>query len=130
MSFHHYTEESEAALRGFALTPRMGKELRTACLSLGKEGKYPRARFKIDASFENGFLENVEAVIPGESQEEVLLTAHLCHPRSSVNDNASGAACAAEVLDDHDAAFGYYRDCAEYMLNNTEFYRQKAMLLT
>ncbi|WP_304973818.1 hypothetical protein [uncultured Alistipes sp.] len=40
------------------------------------------------------------------------------------------AACAAEVLDDHDAAFGYYRDCAEYMLNNTEFYRQKAMLLT
>lgn len=98
LSFHHYTEESEAALRGFALTPRMGKELRTACLSLGKEGKYPRARFQIDASFENGFLENVEAVIPGESQEEVLLTAHLCHPRSSVNDNASGAACAAEAM--------------------------------
>ena len=40
----------------------------------------------------------MEAWIPGETQEEVLMTAHLCHPRSSVNDNASGAASAIEAM--------------------------------
>ncbi|MET9340048.1 DUF4910 domain-containing protein [Nonomuraea sp. NPDC003804] len=34
----------------------------------------------------------VTGVLPGEAAEEVLLSAHLCHPRPSVNDNASGAA--------------------------------------
>ncbi len=98
LSFHHYTEESEGKLRGFALSPRFGKELREACLSLAGEGRYPTARFRIESSFQDGFIENVEAYIPGESEEEILLTAHLCHPRSSVNDNASGAACGIEAM--------------------------------
>lgn len=98
LSFHHYTKESETALRGFALSPCFGKKLREACISLAKAGKYPTARFMVDAAFEDGRIENVEACIPGESEEELLLTAHLCHPRSSVNDNASGAACGIEAM--------------------------------
>lgn len=98
LSFHHDTKESEETLCGFALTPHFGKRLREACILLAKEGKYPTARFMIDATFEDGWIENVEACIPGEGDEELLLTAHLCHPRSSVNDNASGAACGMEAM--------------------------------
>ncbi|GAA3816930.1 hypothetical protein GCM10022226_41990 [Sphaerisporangium flaviroseum] len=34
----------------------------------------------------------VTAVLPGEEEAETLLCAHLCHPRPSANDNASGVA--------------------------------------
>ncbi|WP_447007559.1 DUF4910 domain-containing protein [Saccharothrix isguenensis] len=34
----------------------------------------------------------VSGVLPGEGDGEVWLTAHLCHPRPSANDNASGVA--------------------------------------
>lgn len=98
LSFHHYTKESETTLRGFAVTPRFGKQLKEVCLELEKEGRQPTARFKIESSIKDGFLENVEICIPGETDEEILLTAHLCHPRSSVNDNASGAACGIEAM--------------------------------
>lgn len=98
LSFHHYTKESEEKLRGFAVTPRFGKQLKEACLSLAAEGRHPMVRFKIDATVNDGSIENVEASIPGETDEEVLMTAHLCHPRSSVNDNASGAACGMEAI--------------------------------
>lgn len=98
LSFHHYTKESEKSLRGFSITPASGKKLKEACLELEKEGKKPTARFKVKSSIEDGTIENVEACIPGELREEVLMTAHLCHPRSSVNDNASGAACAMEAM--------------------------------
>lgn len=40
------------------------------------------------------------------------------------------AACAADTLDDHDAAFDYYRECAEHMLGNTEYYQRKTANLT
>lgn len=98
LSFHHYTRESENSLRGFAITPSAGKKLKEACLQLEKDGKKPTARFKVESTIENGTVENVEVWIPGETEEEVLMTAHLCHPRSSVNDNASGAACAMEAM--------------------------------
>lgn len=98
LSFYHYTKESEEKLRGFAVTPRFGKQLKEACLKLAEEGRTPMARFKIDATIGDGFIENVEVSIPGEIEEEVLMTAHLCHPRSSVNDNASGAACGIEAM--------------------------------
>ena len=59
---------------------------------------YVQVRCYCDASLYNGSLEVVEATIKGESSEEILLVAHLCHPRSSANDNASGVACGMEVL--------------------------------
>jgi aminopeptidase YwaD len=40
----------------------------------------------------------VTAVLPGTLDAEVLVTAHLCHPRPGANDNASGAAATLEAL--------------------------------
>lgn len=47
----------------------------------------------IDATLEPGHLSLGEATIPGESREEVVFFAHVCHP-SLANDNLSGIATA------------------------------------
>jgi aminopeptidase-like protein len=47
----------------------------------------------IDASLRAGHLTYGEYVIPGETAEEVLISAHVCHP-SLANDNLSGIALA------------------------------------
>lgn len=48
----------------------------------------------IDASLADGNLTYGEVVIPGASHDEILLTAHVCHP-SLANDNCSGLALLA-----------------------------------
>ncbi len=50
----------------------------------------------VDATLAPGEMTYAEAVVPGESPEEVMFTAHLCHP-SLANDNLSGIAVATEV---------------------------------
>jgi aminopeptidase-like protein len=50
----------------------------------------------IDSTIETGSLTYGECVLPGESDEEVLLTTHVCHP-SLANDNLSGIALLTEV---------------------------------
>ncbi|MBC7226413.1 MAG: DUF4910 domain-containing protein [Thermoflexales bacterium] len=77
---------------GFALTPRQGETLRR----LAREHTL-RVRVHVDASLYSGWLEVVEAFIPGETDEEIVLVAHLCHPQPSANDNASGAAALLET---------------------------------
>lgn len=52
---------------------------------------------RVRASFSAGEMEVVSALVPGESDEEVLITAHLCHPEPSANDNASGVAAGMEA---------------------------------
>ena len=47
----------------------------------------------IDASLENGFLTYGEYLVEGESDDEVLISTHVCHP-SLANDNLSGVALA------------------------------------
>lgn len=47
----------------------------------------------IDSSLEPGHLSFGEYVLPGATEEEVLISAHVCHP-SLVNDNLSGIAVA------------------------------------
>lgn len=47
----------------------------------------------IDSSWQDGSLTYGEVFLPGESDEEVLLTTHVCHP-SLANDNLSGIAVA------------------------------------
>jgi hypothetical protein len=56
-------------------------------------------RGEVDAEFSDGVLRVIEAEIGGRGQQprEVLLTAHLCHPRGSANDNASGSAALVEL---------------------------------
>jgi aminopeptidase-like protein len=50
----------------------------------------------IDATLSPGHLTIGECYVPGESQDEVLLSAHICHP-SLANDNLSGVALAVAL---------------------------------
>ncbi|MGD1993743.1 MAG: DUF4910 domain-containing protein [Anaerolineae bacterium] len=77
---------------GFAITPRQGEMLRR----LAKEHTL-RVKAHVEASMTDGGLEVVEASIPGATDEEIVLVAHLCHPQPSANDNASGAAALLEA---------------------------------
>jgi aminopeptidase YwaD len=85
---------------GFVLTPRQGQALRRL-LAEGKSPVWVDAR--VDSRLYDGAFEVVSAAIPGEmassgmAAEEVVVTAHLCHPQPSANDNASGAAAALEA---------------------------------
>lgn len=83
---------------GFALTPRQGDALREQCKKAQADGKPPiRVRAKVESSLYAGQMEVVEALLPGETDEEIVLVAHLCHPQPSANDNASGAGALMEV---------------------------------
>jgi aminopeptidase-like protein len=74
---------------GFCLPHRVVESL--------TEGEYEVA---IDAEHVDGALDYGEALLPGESNEEVLLSTHCCHPQVA-NDNLSGmvvmTALAAEL---------------------------------
>jgi aminopeptidase-like protein len=70
---------------GFCLTQRAADAL--------AEGEYDVV---VDASLEHGELVYGELLVPGESDEEVIITSHLCHP-SLVNDNLSGLTVAVEL---------------------------------
>lgn len=50
----------------------------------------------INASLTDGALEFGELVLAGDSQDEVLLSAHICHP-SMANDNLSAVAVLVEI---------------------------------
>ena len=68
---------------GFCLTHRQLSEL--------TEQQY---RVRIDATLQPGVLNFGQAVVPGEIEEEFLISAHICHP-SLANDNLSGIAITA-----------------------------------
>ncbi|MGH9381820.1 MAG: DUF4910 domain-containing protein [Thermoanaerobaculia bacterium] len=70
---------------GFCLPHRLRTEL--------PDGEYEVC---IDADLEPGSLTYGEAVLPGESAEEVLLSCHCCHP-SLANDNLSGLVVMTEL---------------------------------
>ena len=70
---------------GFCLTHRQLESL--------PDGEY---EVRIDASLEDGHLTYGECHLPGESQEEVLVSTHVCHP-SLCNDNLSGVAVATAL---------------------------------
>lgn len=70
------------------------------------EGTY---RAVINSSLENGSLTYGEFFKPGQTDEEVLLTTHVCHP-SLANDNCSGLATLtvfAEELATRHTRYGY-----------------------
>ena len=50
----------------------------------------------IDSSLRDGALTYGECVLPGEVEDEVLISTHICHP-SLANDNLSGVAVAAAL---------------------------------
>ncbi|HXG03315.1 MAG TPA: DUF4910 domain-containing protein [Candidatus Binatia bacterium] len=71
--------------------PRWGFCLPHAVLESLDEGPY---EVVIDSTLEDGHLTYGECLLPGEEPEEVLISAHVCHP-SLANDNLSGIAVAA-----------------------------------
>ncbi len=90
---------------GFVLTPRMGRKLSEACRKQweafqtgGMAEPYVKARAYVDSEFFDGTFQVVEAEIAGKGEEAVVAAAHLCHPVSCANDNASGSAVLLEVV--------------------------------
>ena len=83
---------------GFVLSPREGENLRKLIKSQQQEGKPPvKVRARVVSRLYDGQIEVVSALIPGETDEEVVAIAHLCHPQTSANDNASGSAALLEL---------------------------------
>lgn len=80
-------------LFGFVLTPRQGAMIRER-LARGPV----KLKARVRSSFSPPRVPVVTAMIPGRAREEVLLVAHICHPKPSANDNASGSAAAMEAL--------------------------------
>ncbi len=79
----------------FTLSRRRGEELRDRLM----RGEKIKVRSIVKAEIHPGHYENVIATIPGTdlAEEEILLTAHLCHYKPGANDNASGSACLLEI---------------------------------
>jgi aminopeptidase-like protein len=79
---------------GFSLSKRQGDALRAHLRS----GKIVRLKATVDARLFSFFEEVVTATIKGKnSDDEIFLVAHLCHPKPSANDNASGSGLLLEV---------------------------------
>lgn len=80
---------------GFSLSRRQGSELRRYLHG----GKKVKVNARVDADLKKGKYAIVTAVIRGSSKpdEEVFLVAHLCHPKPSANDNASGSGLLMEI---------------------------------
>lgn len=96
--------EEDTPWFGFVLTPRQGDALRTLCKGMetawrgGAGERYPTCAVCIETETSPGCVHVAEAFIPGETDDEIVITAHLCHARPSANDNASGCAGAMEIM--------------------------------
>lgn len=69
------------------------------CLSWNQLQALPEDEYEvvIDSTLAPGSLTYGECFLEGESAEEVLISAHICHP-SLANDNLSGLAVAVELI--------------------------------
>jgi aminopeptidase-like protein len=81
------------------------------CLSQRQLDSLPEDEYEvvIDSSLENGSLSYAECLVPGQSNEEILISCHACHP-SLCNDNLSGLAVAtylAQALADMGRRYSY-----------------------
>ena len=93
----HIKDEPEQ--RGFVLSPKTGDMLEKLCREKKeKDGSDLKVKPYIDSSFYNGHIEIVEVTIQGKDDKTVYLSAHLCHPKSSCNDNASGVSATIEAM--------------------------------
>jgi len=87
-------EQLDTTPMGFSISRRAADRL---ILQLDKGAI--RLSGEVDADYFEGSMQVLEAWIPGSDPEagEVLLTAHLCHPSQSANDNASGSGLLLEI---------------------------------
>ena len=77
--------DPESQMFGFSLSSSALHELSAAARTGG------RARAVVDVD-RAAAMPIVEGCLPGDGGEEILLVAHLCHPRPGANDNLSGVA--------------------------------------
>jgi len=93
-AFQHTNEILEKTTFGFSITYEQAMNLKEL---LKKESVKLHA--KIEARLFDGEVEVISAAINGTEipQEEIILTAHLCHPKAGANDNASGSAGLIEL---------------------------------
>ncbi len=104
-SFWWTGADSELPAFGFSLSPRQGDRLRRLWKKRQGEanqadpegGGFLRVHAEVKSRFYEGSIEDVVGFIPGSTEEEVIVVAHLCHPAPSANDNASGVAVALEA---------------------------------
>jgi len=89
-----HADALETTPMGFSVSRRVADRL----LRELNEGPV-RLAGEVDADYFHGALKVVEAEIAAGARRggEVLLVAHLCHPRPSANDNASGAGLLIEI---------------------------------
>jgi hypothetical protein len=80
---------------GFSITKRQGNHLR----GLLKQRKKVELKAIVDARLFPSKLDVVTATIKGKTKpnQEIFLIAHLCHPKPSANDNASGSGLLLEI---------------------------------
>ncbi|MCJ7718707.1 DUF4910 domain-containing protein, partial [Candidatus Bathyarchaeota archaeon] len=80
---------------GFSLSKRQGNAMR----ALLQAGKTVKLKAKVDARLFPFHEDVLTATIQGteEPNKEIFLIAHLCHPKPSANDNASGSGLLLEV---------------------------------
>jgi hypothetical protein len=66
---------------------------------MSQEKKPVRLLARVKARFRSGHYHVLSAIIRGtqEPAKELILVAHICHPKPSANDNASGCALLAEM---------------------------------
>lgn len=88
-------DELDKVTFGFSLSKRQGEHLR----ALLKKGKRVKLNARVDARLFPSKLDVVTTTIQGctKPREEVFLVAHLCHPKPSANDNASGSGLLLEI---------------------------------
>lgn len=78
---------------GFSLSLRQAQEIRL----LLKNGPV-KIKAQVEADLFPGEIQVLTGIIPGtEKKGEVLIIAHLCHPKPGANDNASGCGLAMEL---------------------------------
>lgn len=90
------TEELEDVTFGFNLTNRQGEKLH----SLLEEGRRVLLHGKVEGTgLEPFYMDVVVARIEGSerAEEELVVAAHLDHPKESANDNASGSAAILDM---------------------------------
>ncbi|MFA5586150.1 MAG: DUF4910 domain-containing protein [Saccharofermentanales bacterium] len=104
-SFWWRDSKEEPNIFGFVLTPRLGDELARHCKQMEEDyqkdktkPRYPKATGKVDTRLYPGHIEVIEVLLEGQEEEEILVVSHLCHPRPSANDNASGVASSLEMV--------------------------------
>jgi hypothetical protein len=88
---------NETGLTGFVLTPEDGQGLVSYLRSAEAKKKPVSAWTLVESESYPGSLEVVTSLIPGREPKEILIIAHLCHPKPSAGDNASGVAVALET---------------------------------